>query len=187
MRIISGTRKGKKLIYPNITTTRPMTDRLKESLFNILDHRFHVDYSSAAVFDAFAGSGALGLEALSRGALFCLFVEKNADAFQTLEQNAALFTPVKLLHCGIEKAHVQYEPLPFDLVFLAPPYHKGLVPPTLDRLKTKGWLKKGSLVVIECASDETLAFPGDFIQEEKRTYTTAQLIFLRYNDDTEEE
>lgn len=184
MRIISGTRKGKKLIYPNLTTTRPMSDRLKESLFNILDHRFHVDYSSASVLDAFAGSGALGLEALSRGALFCLFVEKNQAAFQVLSQNAALFTSLKLVQAAIHNAHAHYIPLPFDLVFLAPPYHKGLVPSTLDLLKREGWIKKGSLIVIECARDEILPPSAGFTQEEQRSYTTAQLIFLRYEGET---
>lgn len=185
MRIISGTRKGKKLIYPNIPATRPMTDRLKESLFNILEHRFHMDYSSVAVLDAFAGSGALGVEALSRGALFCLFVEKNPETFHALEQNAALFTPIKLLRCPIEKAHVEYPPLPFDLVFLAPPYRKGLVLPTLERLRHEKWLKKGSLVVIECAKDEVIPECLGFTQEERRTYTTAQLLFLMYDGETE--
>ena len=163
MRIVAGQFKGRPIQAPKTDATRPTSDRARESLFNRLSHAdWAPDLDGARVMDLFAGSGALGLEALSRGASFCLFVETAHAARGAIRQNIE-----NLSLFGVTRLHrrsaVQLGEIPagigapFDLTFLEPPYHKDLAGPCLQGLVDGKWLSDGALVVVETAADERLA------------------------------
>jgi 16S rRNA (guanine966-N2)-methyltransferase len=138
MRIVAGKYRGREIIGPTSIATRPTSDRVRESLFNILAHGidgFSID--DARVMDLFAGTGALGLEALSRGAKFCQFVEESAEARGIIRKRDA----TDLGDCGPQS--------PFDLVFADPPYNKGLGEKALRALMAGAWLSPGAVVVLE--------------------------------------
>jgi 16S rRNA (guanine966-N2)-methyltransferase len=185
MRIIAGTLKGRAIRTPEGRNTRPTSDRARESLFNVLAH---ADWSpgldGVRVIDAFAGSGALGFEAISRGAAFCLFVETEAAARGCIRDNVEAFqffgnTRIhrrSATDLGLKPAGLG---APFDLVFMDPPYAQGLVPLALEQLVTGQWLSPDALVVAETGSDEpALESPGWTILDE-RTYGAARVYFLR--------
>lgn len=185
MRIIGGTLKGRTLRAPDGQGTRPTSDRARESLFNILAHAdWAPALEGARVIDAFAGSGSLGFEALSRGAAFCLFVETEAAARGCIRDNVEafqLFGNTRIhrrsaTDLGPKPAGVG---APFNLVFLDPPYRMGLVTPALDQLASGHWLAPDALVVAETGSDEPeLVAPGwDVI--DSRVYGAARVSFLR--------
>lgn len=166
MRIIAGQHKGRSLAAPKGMTTRPTSDRTRESLFNILAHAaWAPPLEGARVIDLFAGSGALGLEAMSRGAAFCLFVETDHGARGAIRDNIealGLFGHTRLhrrsaTDLGEKPAGVG---APFTLAFLDPPYHKGLVQPALDGLITGNWLAEDAVAMVETGSDETLMYTG---------------------------
>jgi len=185
MRIIGGTLKGRTLRTPDGQGTRPTSDRARESLFNILAHAdWAPPLEGARVIDAFAGSGSLGFEAISRGAAFCLFVETESAARGCIRDNVEafqLFGNTRIhrrsaTDLGAKPAGVG---APFNLVFLDPPYRKGLVPLALDQLANGQWLAPDALVVAETGSDEPeLSAPGwDVI--DSRVYGAARVSFLR--------
>ncbi len=183
MRIIAGTHKGRNLIAPSGMGTRPTSDRTRESLFNVI---VHADWAppleGARVIDLFAGSGALGLEAMSRGAAFCLFVETDHAARGAIRDNIealGLFGTTRLhrrsaTDLGEKPAGVG---LPFTLALLDPPYHKDLVRPALDGLVAGNWLDPGAVAVVETGVDETIAPPGWDILD-IRDYGAARVWFL---------
>ena len=164
--------------------TRPTADRTREALFNILTHaEWAPAISGARVIDLFAGSGALGLEAISRGAAFCLFVETDSAA------RGAIRTNVETLQLtGATRVHrrsaTSLGNIPpniggaFDLAFLDPPYHKGLALPCLSELKNGGWLNDEATAIVETGSDEAHDFPG-WVTLEARSYGAAHISFLR--------
>lgn len=183
MRIVSGQFKGRAIAAPKTKNTRPTSDRARETLFNILAHAdWAPALDGARVMDLFAGSGALGLEALSRGAGFCLFVETAHDARGAIRSNIeglGLF--------GVTKIHrrsaIDLGALPgaigdpFELIFMDPPYNKGLVEPCLRALKAGGWLAEDALIVVETARDEQPDFAGwDVLSE--REIGAAKVWFL---------
>lgn len=183
MRIIAGTHKGRNLNAPKGMGTRPTSDRTRESLFNVIAHAdWAPAIEGARVIDLFAGSGALGLEAMSRGAAFCLFVETDAAARGAIRDNIealGLFGATRLhrrsaTDLGPKPAGVG---APFTLAFLDPPYHKGLVQPALDCLAGGGWLAEDALVVAETGADEMLMFPG-WTLIDAREYGAARVSFL---------
>ncbi|HNS86014.1 MAG TPA: 16S rRNA (guanine(966)-N(2))-methyltransferase RsmD [Parvularculaceae bacterium] len=185
MRIIGGEYSGRALVAPKGKDTRPTADRARESVFNILAHRDDFSIEGARVIDLFAGSGALGFEALSRGAAFCLFVETDADARGAIRDNIEaldLFGKTRLHR----RSATTLGPKPagvgstFTLAFLDPPYGKALIPPALDTLKSGGWLADGALVVIEMAKDEDTTIPENFKEESRRFYGAAQIRFLLF-------
>lgn len=147
MRIISGKRRGYKLLSPDGDNTRPTTDRVKESLFNIIQMRF----PCRNVLDLFAGSGALGIEALSRGAEKAVFVEHNLKAYEVVKKN--------LSGSGLNENAVIYRTdsiafldecrLRFDVIFLDPPYNKGLISEALGKICQNNLLSEGGIVVAE--------------------------------------
>ncbi|MFN4024943.1 MAG: 16S rRNA (guanine(966)-N(2))-methyltransferase RsmD [Hyphomonas sp.] len=184
MRIIAGQYKGRSLAAPKGMTTRPTSDRTRESLFNILAHAaWAPEIEGARVIDLFAGSGALGLEAMSRGAAFCLFVETDHGARGAIRDNIealGLFGNTRLhrrsaTDLGEKPAGVGS---PFDLAFLDPPYHKGLVQPALDCLISGKWLSEGAVAVVETGSDEALMFPGWEVID-SRDFGAARVQFLK--------
>lgn len=183
MRIVGGQLKGRTLVTPDGAGTRPTSDRARESLFNVLAHAAWArEIAGARVLDLFAGSGALGLEALSRGAAFALFVETGAAARGAIRENIealALFGVTRLhrrdaTDLGRKPAGLAE---PFDLVFLDPPYHTDLGVRALRKLDDGGWITPDALLVYECAADETPDLAGFDILDE-RTWGAAKVYFL---------
>lgn len=185
MRIIGGTLKGRTLRTPDGQGTRPTSDRARESLFNILAHAdWAPALEGARVIDAFAGSGSLGFEAISRGAAFCLFVETEARARGCIRDNVEahqLFGNTRIhrrsaTDLGPKPAGVG---APFNLIFLDPPYRMGLIRPALDQLATGQWLKPDALVVAETGSDEAELVVPSWEAIDSRVYGAARVSFLR--------
>jgi len=183
MRIIGGEFRGRRIVAPKGTVARPTTDRTRESLFNILAHRPGFSFEALRVIDLFAGSGALGLEALSRGAAFCLFVETDPAARGAIRENIetlALFGRTKV-H---SRSATRLGPLPasaappFDLAFLDPPYGKGLIAPALNSLSAGGWLSPGALVVVEHPATEEVPPPKAYTALTTRRFGDSALSLL---------
>jgi 16S rRNA (guanine966-N2)-methyltransferase len=184
MRIVGGRFKGRTIAAPSGAGTRPTADRTREAVFNILAHaEWSPGMDGRRVLDLFAGSGALGCEALSRGAAFALFVETDAGARGAIRDNieALGLFGVSRLHrrdatdLGAKPAGLGD---PFDLVFLDPPYKRGLGEAALARLKSGGWIEPGAVAIFECSADEaptTLGF--DLLDE--RVYGAAKVLFLK--------
>jgi 16S rRNA (guanine966-N2)-methyltransferase len=185
MRIVAGAFRGRPLVAPKGQATRPTADRTRQALFNILEHApWSPGLSGLRVMDLFAGSGALGLEALSRGAAFCLFVETDEAARGAIRRNIetlGLF--------GVARLHRRdatlLGPKPvgdgpaFDLAFLDPPYGKGLAERSLAALQAGNWLKPGAVAVVERGADEAaLDVPGyEFV--DARDYGAARVWFVK--------
>lgn len=160
MRIVAGLFKGRQIAAPDGRNTRPTSDRVRESLFNLIEHRPELPpIEGARVIDLFAGSGALGLEAMSRGAVFCLFVEIAAGARGVIRQNIEtlqLFGTTRIhrrsaIDLGKKPAGLGG---PFNWVFLDPPYGQGLILPSIKQLEQGDWLSDDAVAVIETAHDE---------------------------------
>lgn len=154
LRIIAGEWRGRKLIAPAGDTTRPTADRTRETLFSMLVSRIG-DFDGLAVADLFAGSGALGLEALSRGAATCTFVEQDAAAIRALRSNIANLRAAP--QCDVRASSVLAlgpAKAPLDLILLDPPYHSGAGSVALDKLNRLGWIGEGTWISLETAFDE---------------------------------
>jgi 16S rRNA (guanine966-N2)-methyltransferase len=185
VRIVGGSHRGRPIAVPEGDKVRPTSDRARESLFNILEHgRWAASGSpiaGARVLDAFAGTGALGLEALSRGAAHVTFLELAPVALAVLKANVAALKEgarVTILR-GDAVAPVR-APDPCSLVFLDPPYGKDLAPPTLKNLAAAGWLTPNAVVVLEVGAKEEFAAPAGFTIEDERRYGAARLVLMRY-------
>ncbi|MBB4658392.1 16S rRNA (guanine966-N2)-methyltransferase [Parvularcula dongshanensis] len=180
-----GSLGGRPLRAPKGMGTRPTTDRTREALFNILAHREDEMLEGARVLDLFAGSGALGIEAISRGAAFCLFVETAAAARGAIRENceALSLNGVTRLHrrsatqLGAKPAGMGG---PFSLAFLDPPYGQDLVAPTLAGLSAGGWLGEGALIVAEQGRNDAAPETAGFVQEDERGFGDTLVRFLRY-------
>ncbi|MEQ8821556.1 MAG: 16S rRNA (guanine(966)-N(2))-methyltransferase RsmD [Sumerlaeia bacterium] len=180
LRIIAGERRGTKLQTLEGSATRPLRDRVRESLFNILQG----DVPGANVMDLFAGSGAVGLEALSRGARHAAFVEGGADARRVVSANIA-----KMRYDGQSQvvggmlpgalSGVKAEAGGFGLIFLMPPYHSGAGQQTLAALPASGLLAPDPLAVLELHKDEALDLPDSWEIERDKAYGITRLLFLR--------
>ncbi len=183
MRIVGGEYKGTRIQAPTGTGTRPTSDRVRESLFNILAHSFdEFSIEGARVLDLFAGTGALGLEAISRGAAFALFVDNDPDARGAQRDNVealGLTGRTRLFRRDAASLGKAGNMGQFDLAFLDPPYGKGLAEKALTGAKEGGWLQEGAMVVIEEQTESELALPTGFTQLDKRIYGSTKLVFLR--------
>lgn len=186
MRIVSGALRGRTLKTPPGDATRPTSDRTRQAVFNILEHApWAPELHGARVIDLFAGSGALGFEAISRGAAFALFVETDEAARGAIRENIdalSLFGATRIhrrdaTDLGLKPASAGD---PFDLAFLDPPYRKGLGEKALEGLAAGGWLKPGAVVVFERASDEPDVAPAGFEALDARDYGAARVQFLRF-------
>jgi len=184
MRIVGGKFKGRAISAPPGRETRPTSDRAREAVFNILEHAaWSPGLEGRRVLDLFAGAGALGLEALSRGAAFALFVETDAGARGAIRDNIealGLFGATRIhrrdaTDLGVKPAGVGE---PFDLVFLDPPYGRGLGEKALARLREGGWIGDDALIVFECGADEGPKTPG-FALLDQRQYGAAKVLFLK--------
>lgn len=183
MRIVAGQFKGRPIQAPKTRETRPTSDRARESLFNILAHAdWAPALEGARVIDLFAGSGALGFEALSRGAAFCLFVETAHAARGSIRNNIeslTLFGSTRIhRRSAVDLGDIPSGlGAPFGMAFLDPPYHKDLVAPCLDSLRRGGWLAETALVIVETAADETLDL-ADWMLLAEREIGAARFWFL---------
>lgn len=185
MRIVAGSLKGRSIVTPEGQGTRPTSDRARQAVFNVLEHAAWAEpLDGMRVMDLYAGSGALGFEAISRGAAFALFVETDEEARGAIRENADAYGVM-----GRSRVHrrsaIDLGSRPgsdgeaFDLAFLDPPYRKGLGEQTLARLLEGGWLKPGALVVFERGSDEPEIDTPGYERLDARNYGAARVLFLR--------
>lgn len=182
MRVVGGRLKGRALKGPASDAIRPTSDRLRESLFNILLHSYGDPVEGARVLDLFAGTGAMGIEALSRGARFALFVDPAAEACAVIRANIegmGLGDMSQVLRRDAARIGVASGEDRFTLAFLDPPYGKGLAPRALKALRDGGWLDKDALVVIEESAEAELPLPEGFATIEARRYSETQVQFIR--------
>jgi 16S rRNA (guanine966-N2)-methyltransferase len=181
MRVVGGRLKGRSLASPASREIRPTADRLRESVFNILVHAYDDPIEGARVLDLFAGTGALGIEATSRGAAFTLFVDNGAEARALLRNNVealGLGGVTKVYRRDATNLGPAHPMEPFSLVFLDPPYGKGLADKALASLRD-GWLTPGALLVVEEAKAAAFAAPDGFEELERRGYDDTEFVFLR--------
>ncbi|PHP66213.1 16S rRNA (guanine(966)-N(2))-methyltransferase RsmD [Zhengella mangrovi] len=181
MRIVGGEMKGRALATPKSNAIRPTTDRTREALFNILAHGHGEVLQGARVLDLFSGTGALGLEALSRGASFALFVEQSAEGRGLLRSNIealGLQGRARIFRRDAASLGDIGTMLPFTLLFADPPYGKGLATRALAAARTGGWLTPEALCVVEEAADAPFEWPGFDLVDERRWGDTV-MRFLR--------
>jgi len=181
MRIVGGRFRGRTLTGPRSQDIRPTSDRTRESIFNILTHAYGDPVTDARVLDLFAGTGALGLEALSRGAAFALFVDDGAEARALIRQNIeALGTAgiSRIFRRDATRLGDVHPNEPFSLVFLDPPYGKGLAEKALASARSGGWLRDDVLIVVEEAKNAFVT-PEGFEEIERRDYDDTEIVFLR--------
>ena len=185
MRITGGTFRGRLLATPKDMRVRPTSDRTRQAIFNMLQHKdFGIGFllEDAAVADLFAGTGALGIEALSHGARWCLMVDDDADSRALQRENIEALNLTGATRIWRRDA-TDLGPIgpaaggPFNLVFLDPPYRKGLVPRAMKSLKDGGWLVPQALVVAETEAMEPLEAPG-FTLVDDRDYGDTRVRFL---------
>jgi 16S rRNA (guanine966-N2)-methyltransferase len=183
MRIVGGKLKGRSLASPAGAHTRPTSDRVREAIFNILAHGIE-DFSveDARVLDLFAGTGALGLEALSRGARFCQFVDEAAEARGLIRRNAdelGIIGRCKIWRRDATRLGRAAPQPPFDLVFADPPYNKSLGDKALASLVSGGWLAPSAVVVLEELSSAEIAPLAELSLIDRRLYGDTQVVFYR--------
>lgn len=174
MRIVAGRFKGKGLEAPKGLATRPTSDRVRQALFNVLEHGAPaVDFEGVRVLDLFAGSGALGLEALSRGARYCLFIEDNASARAAIRRNVealGLTGATRIWRRDATRLGPAGTLTPFDLIFCDPPYGKGLGERAIAAAVEGGWVAGGAIAVLEERADAEIAWPAPLTEIDQRRY-----------------
>src|SRR5260221_8678072 len=182
MRVVGGRLKGRNLASPSSNDIRPTADRLRESVFNILIHAYDDPIEGARVLDLFAGTGALGIEAVSRGALFTLFVDNGAEARALLRNNVeslGLGGVTKVYRRDAADLGPAHPVEPFALGFLDPPYGRGLAQKALVSLRDGGWLIPGALLVVEEAKAAAFTAPEGFEELERRGHDDNEVVVLR--------
>lgn len=182
MRVVGGRLKGRNIASPTTQAIRPTADRLRESLFNILIHAYENPILDARVLDLFAGTGALGIEAVSRGAGFTLFVDNGSEARALLRNNVealGLGGVTKVYRRDAADLGPAHPVEPFSLVFLDPPYRMKLAEKALASLRDGRWLTPGALLVVEEAKNAGFAAPDGFEELERRAYDDTEFTFLR--------
>jgi 16S rRNA (guanine966-N2)-methyltransferase len=183
MRIIGGRFRGRALAGPRSNAIRPTSDRLRETIFNILAHAYDDPVGGARVLDLFAGAGAMGLEALSRGAAFALFVDEGAEARGLIRANIETLGvggATRLFRRDATRMGEAKPNEPFTLVFCDPPYGRDLAPRALRSCAEGGWLAPGALVVVEEAQGVEVTLPEGFSEIERRDYGETRVVFGRY-------
>jgi len=184
MRIVGGQHKGRSLSAPKGRDTRPSSDRAREAIFNVLEHLPQgPGLNGARIIDVFAGTGALGLEALSRGAAHATFVESHRGAIATINANLnALSESDHATLLSIKAAALPAPPTPqtgpVDYAFLDAPYDQGLTVPALSTLADRGWLRPDTVIMVEVAADEELFSSDRFMVLKEKKYGAARVIFL---------
>jgi len=189
VRIVAGSLKGRSIVAPEGQGTRPTSDRARQAVFNVLEHAAWAEpLDGMRVMDLYAGSGALGFEAISRGAAFALFVETDDEARGAIRENADAYGVM-----GRTRVHRRSatdlglrpgsDGEAFDMAFLDPPYRKGLGEQTLQRLLEGNWLKAGAVVVFERGADEPEIDTPGYERLDARDYGAARVLFLRVRSD----
>ncbi len=186
MRIVGGAFRGRALAAPRGRAVRPTSERVREALFDILGHGLGRRESwpkDAHVLDVFAGTGALGLEALSRGAGRVTFIEKDPAACRAIERNAralgAAGRATLLRRNALRPAAPPPDLPPADVLLMDPPYRSDLAAPTLKALRARGWLARNGVSVVEMAADESFEPPRGFALADERRYGGTVLLFLK--------
>lgn len=181
MRIIAGVAGGRRLKTPEGRDVRPTSDKVRGAIFNALQARGAVE--GAAALDVFCGSGALGLEALSRGAEHCTFIDNNKVSLALAKENAkALGFEATFIFADAVK--LKTAPKKFSLVFLDPPYNKNLVVPALEKLMTGGWVEDDAVCVVETEKGFKGIFPAAFHVLDEKIYGDTKVIFLSVSSRT---
>jgi 16S rRNA (guanine966-N2)-methyltransferase len=184
MRIVGGELGGRRLAAPQSSRIRPTTDRTRESLFNILGHAHPGIFNATRILDLFSGTGALGIEALSRGARFCLFVEESAEGRGLLRENTdalGLQGRTKIFRRDAANLGPTGAVEPFDLVFADPPYGKGLGERALGSAAAHGWLNLGALAVLEERADAAFHMPEGFVLLDSRSFGDTIIRIMRWS------
>ena len=183
MRIVGGKHKRRIIDAPEGPDTRPTADRVREALFNILEHGVGFDMEGVVALDLFAGSGGLGIEALSRGAAQVIFVDNAPTALAVVRANLASLgedgNGVVLRRDATRLGALPPGVAPALLVFLDPPYNKGLVVPTLAAARANGWLAPDAVCVVETATDEEIDWPAGFEVLGERAYGKTKLWVMQ--------
>jgi 16S rRNA (guanine966-N2)-methyltransferase len=186
MRIVGGKWRGRALVGPaqegKASPVRPTSDRLREALFNVLAHAYDDPVRDARVLDLFAGTGALGLESLSRGAAFATFVDEGAEARGLVRQNVEALGAggvSRLFRRDATRLGAAAPNPPVSLVFCDPPYGKDLAAPALLSCRDGGWLAPNALIVVEESVGSAFAFPEGFAEEERRRYGETEIAIGR--------
>jgi 16S rRNA (guanine966-N2)-methyltransferase len=177
-RIVAGRFRGRRLEVPAGRTVRPTTDRMRERVFSMLMHGRYPDMHGARVADLFAGTGALGLEALSRGAEHITFVEKATQSIACIRKNIGALKADSA--CNILQVNATSLPQtgdPFDFIFMDPPYHQDLVTQALEGILAQDWLAPEGVIICELGSDETLNLPSELDLVDERTQGAQRIIF----------
>ncbi|HFD16213.1 MAG TPA: 16S rRNA (guanine(966)-N(2))-methyltransferase RsmD [Rhodospirillales bacterium] len=180
LRIIAGSLKGRRLAVPRGLLVRPTADRAREALFSILEHG-EPALRGSRFLDLFAGSGAVGIEAFSRGAREVLLVEREPAALVALRANLDRIPHRDAIRVmATDATRLGRAPHTFDIAFLDPPYRSGLAGQALEALAAGSWLAPGARVVVELAAREDLATAADYAREDERRYGSCRFLFLRY-------
>ncbi len=182
MRVVGGKLRSRPIAGPKSDAVRPTSDRLREALFNILTHSYGDPVAGARVLDLFAGTGALGIEAISRGADYALFVDDGVEARALLRDNVeslGLGGVTRIFRRDASRLGPAHPLDPFSLVFIDPPYGKGLAEKSLISARDGGWLMPEALLVVEEAADAGFKTPEGFIELERRRYDDTEFTFIR--------
>ena len=183
MRVVGGRLRGRSILGPRSQAIRPTSDRVRETVFNVLAHAYGEAGLDARVIDLFAGTGALGIEALSRGATFAVFVDRGAEALKILRANVEaldLTASARILRRDACRLGAISPHAPFTLAFVDPPYGLGLARLALDQLRDGGWLAPGAVCVIEEEDHEAGRAPQPGYEFcESRLYSGTRITFLR--------
>lgn len=183
MRIIGGTYRGKKLLPPQNDTIRPTTDRMRETLFNILEHGAGPSIRGANILDLYAGTGALGVEALSRGAGHVTFVDKDPKSMKLVKQNAALINSKEKVSFVItDSICFSSKSKKFDFIFIDPPYNKELITPTLNNILKQNILAQHGVIIIEFATGEEIDITPFFTELKNRKIGDATFSILEFKN-----
>ena len=181
MRVVGGLLRGRVLAGPSSRAVRPTSERLRESIFDILEHRYPGSLEGRRAVDLFAGSGALGIEALSRGARFAMFVDNGTEARALLRSNIeamGLGGATKVWRADATRLGKAPAGGPFGLAFVDPPYGQNLAGPALNVLVEGGWLEPSALIVVEEAAKAAVATPEGLELVDGRTYGDTQILIL---------
>ena len=189
MRIVAGKFRGASIEAPKGLATRPTSDRVRQALFNVLEHgpaRF--DFEGARVLDLFAGSGALGLEALSRGARCAVFIEESPTARAAIRRNVealGLTGVTKIRRRDATKLGEAGTLQPFQLIFCDPPYGKRLAERALEEAIDGGWTEQGAIAVLEESIDVAVSWPPSFREIDRRRYGDTQIAIARVGNESD--
>lgn len=184
MRIVGGRFRGTALATPKTQDTRPTSDRLRETIFNVLAHSYDNPVQDARILDLFAGTGALGLEAMSRGGKYCTFVEEAVEPRGLIRRNVesmGLMGATKILRRDATSLGIVGTMAPYDLVFLDPPYRKELGEKALESAAAGGWLSDGALIIWEEDAHVSPVIPKEFEGLDERHAGDSQVLVLRFN------